>query len=65
MKKTNLGSFGDLTFFMSEDGKNVYTINYEKEMIPFEKWLKEEIKQAEEYQKEHPDNPNKFKHNQN
>jgi fructose-specific component phosphotransferase system IIB-like protein len=50
---------------MSEDGKNVYTINYEKEMIPFEKWLKEEIKQAEEYQKEHPDNPNKFKHNQN
>ncbi|WP_312285190.1 WG repeat-containing protein [Chryseobacterium gleum] len=64
-EKTNLGSFGDLTFFMSEDGKNVYTINYEKEMIPFEKWLKEEIKQAEEYQKEHPDNPNKFKHNQN
>ncbi len=64
-EKTNLGSFGDLTFFMSEDGKNVYTINYEKEMIPFEKWLKEEIKQAEEYQKEHPDNSNKLKHNQN
>lgn len=64
-EKANLGSFGDLTFFMSEDGKNVYAINYEKEMIPFKKWLKEEIKQAEKYQKEHPDNLNKFKNNLN
>lgn len=64
-RKTNLGAFGDLKFFMSEDGKNVFVLNYEDKMIPFDKWLKEEIKQAEQYQKEHPDNPNKFKNNQN
>ncbi len=29
-------------------------------MFPFESWLKEEIMQTEQYQKEHPDNPNKF-----
>ncbi|WP_160137575.1 WG repeat-containing protein [Chryseobacterium sp. c4a] len=64
-KKTNLAAFDDLKFFVSEDGKRVFTINYEDKMIPFEKWLKEEIKQAEEYQKKHSNNPNKFKNNQN
>ncbi|VFA41223.1 WG repeat-containing protein [Chryseobacterium indologenes] len=59
-EKSNLGSFDDLKFFVSEDGKNVYILNYERKMFPFESWLKEEIMQTEQYQKEHPDNPNKF-----
>lgn len=64
-KKRNLAAFDDLKFFVTKDGNNVFTINYEDKMIPFEKWLKEEIKQAEEYQKKHSNNPNKFKNNQN
>jgi hypothetical protein len=47
-------------FIISEDGKNVYALDYGAEKIPFEKWLKKEIKEAVEYQKEHPDNPNKL-----
>ncbi|MGN7863371.1 WG repeat-containing protein [Chryseobacterium sp. 22458] len=63
--KRNLAAFDDLKFFVSEDGKKVFTINYEDKMIPFEKWLKEEIRQAEEYQKKHSNNPNKFKNTPN
>lgn len=59
--KRNLAAFDDLKFFVSEDGKKVYILNYENKMIPFEKWLKEQIRQAEEYQKKHSNNPNKFK----
>ncbi|UEQ79070.1 WG repeat-containing protein [Chryseobacterium arthrosphaerae] len=59
--KRNLAAFDDLKFLVSEDGKKVYILNYENKMIPFEKWLKEEIRQAEEYQKKHSNNPNKFK----
>ncbi|MDH6254324.1 hypothetical protein M2347_004051 [Chryseobacterium sp. H1D6B] len=47
-------------FIISEDGKNVYALDYGAEKIPFDKWLKKEIKGAVEYQKEHPDNPNKL-----
>jgi hypothetical protein len=36
-----------------------------EQKVPFEEWLRNEIKEAEQYQKEHPDNPNKFKNNQN
>ena len=60
-QKINLGSFDDLKFFVFEDGKSIYILNYEDKMISFEEWLKNEIQQAEQYQKEHPDNPNKFK----
>lgn len=60
-KKTNLAAFDDLKFFVTKDGKSVFAINYEDQLIPFEKWLKEEIKQAEEYQKKHSNNPNKLK----
>lgn len=45
---------------VSEDGKNVFALDYDEEKIPFEKWLKRQIKQAEKFQKEHPDNPNKL-----
>lgn len=50
-------------FIVSEDGNHVYAVDFfnEDEKIPFDKWLKKEIKAAEEYQKEHKDNPNKFK----
>jgi hypothetical protein len=38
----------------------VFALEFENEKIPFEKWLKKEIKEAENFQKEHPDNPNKL-----
>lgn len=47
-------------FIVSEDGKNFYASDYDVEKIPFEKWLKKEMKEAEGYQKKHPDNPNKL-----
>lgn len=47
-------------FLVSEDGKNVYALEFESEKNPFEKWLNNEIKEAERFQREHPDNPNKF-----
>nr|WP_315033883.1 WG repeat-containing protein [uncultured Chryseobacterium sp.] len=47
-------------FVVSEDGKEKYGMDYDEGKISFEKWLKNEIESAEEYQKEHPDNPNKF-----
>lgn len=59
-RKVNLELFGGLQFFMSEDEKRVYASGYNDERIPFEKWLKDEIEQVKQYQKEHPDNPNKF-----
>ncbi len=50
----------DYKFLVSEDGRNVFTLEYDNEKIPFDKWLKKQIKEAEEYQKEHTDNPNKL-----
>ncbi|NML57634.1 WG repeat-containing protein [Chryseobacterium cheonjiense] len=47
-------------FLVSEDGKTVLELEYDDERIPFEKWLKEERKNAEKFQEEHPDNPNKL-----
>lgn len=51
-----------MKFIVSEDGKKVYEVSFfdEDEKTPFETWLKNEIKAAIQYQKEHPDNPNKF-----
>ncbi|ANF52112.1 hypothetical protein A0O34_17005 [Chryseobacterium glaciei] len=57
--KMNSGS-SRFNFIVSEDGKNFYASDYDVEKIPFEKWLKKEMKEAEEFQKEHPDNPNKL-----
>lgn len=57
--KMNSGS-SRFNFIVSEDGKNFYASNYDVEKIPFEKWLKKEMKEAEKFQKEHPDNPNKL-----
>lgn len=47
-------------FIVSEDGKQFYALDYDVEKLPFDQWLKKEIKEAEEYQKEHPDNSNKL-----
>lgn len=58
-EKRNSGS-SRFNFIVSEDGKNFYASDYDVEKIPFEKWLKKEMKEAEEFQKEHPDNPNKL-----
>lgn len=57
--KMNSGS-SRFDFIVSEDGKNFYASDYDVEKIPFERWLKKEMKEAEEFQKEHPDNPNKL-----
>lgn len=63
--KYDLGMLNRFKFLVSEDGKSFYTISYNEKKVPFEDWLKNEIKEAKQYQKEHPDNPNKFKHNRN
>lgn len=59
-KKTEAGLSHSSKFRISEDGKTVYTIDYEDVKVPFEKWIKNERKEAERFQKEHPDNPNKL-----
>lgn len=55
--KVGISSF---KFLVSENGKNVFALEFENEKIPFEKWLTDEMKEAENFQKEHPDNPNKL-----
>ncbi|EJL69244.1 WG repeat-containing protein [Chryseobacterium populi] len=50
----------DFKFLVSEDGKNVLALEFENEKIPFEKWLKQQMENAIQFQKEHPDNPNKL-----
>ncbi|PWN60765.1 WG repeat-containing protein [Chryseobacterium viscerum] len=60
-RKKDLGMLTRFKFLVSEDGKAFYAIeDYNEERIPFGEWLKNEIESAEQYQKEHPDNPNKF-----
>lgn len=46
-------------FLVSEDGKEKYALDF-NEKIPYGEWLNNEIKDAEQFQKEHPDHPNKF-----
>lgn len=58
--KNNIGT-SNFNFMVSEDGKKVYELNYGDGKITFEKWLKQEMKAAVEYQKKHPDNPNKLR----
>lgn len=58
-KKMNSGS-SRFHFIVSEDGNHVYASDYDVEKMPFEKWLKKQTKEAEKFQKEHPDNPNKL-----
>ncbi|TCP96215.1 hypothetical protein EDC44_10535 [Cricetibacter osteomyelitidis] len=50
---------GELKFSITSDGKQVYREGY-AQLIPFDDWLNDSIRQAIEYQKEHPDMPNKF-----
>lgn len=58
-RKVEAGLSG-LKFLVSEDGSKVFALEYDDEKIPFETWLKEQWEQAEEFQKEHPDAPNKL-----
>lgn len=58
-KKAEAG-ISNFKFLVSEDGKNVFALEFGNEKIPFEKWLKNEMKEAQNFQKEHPDNPNKL-----
>lgn len=58
-RKADAGLSG-YKFLVSEDGRTIVTLEYDDEKIPFEKWLKEERKNAEKFQNEHPDNPNKL-----
>ncbi|WP_426479051.1 WG repeat-containing protein [Chryseobacterium sp. CBSDS_008] len=60
-RKKDLDMLYRFKFLVSEDGKTVYTMDdFDEKKIPFENWLKAEIKSAEDFQKEHKDNPNKF-----
>lgn len=58
-RKTDIGSAYRFKFIVSEDGKTYYGLDGD-EKIPFEDWLKNEVEEAEQFQKEHPDNPNKL-----
>ncbi|MBK1897135.1 WG repeat-containing protein [Chryseobacterium paridis] len=59
-RKVDGGLTYDFKFLVSEDGKKIFAVDYDVEKLPFDQWLKREIKEAHEYQKEHPDNPNKL-----
>lgn len=62
--KYDLGMLNRFKFLVSEDGKTFYTIeDYNEKKIPFEEWLRNEIEEAKQFQKEHPDNPNKLSNN--
>lgn len=58
-RKAEAGLSG-LKFLVSETGRKVFALGFDDEKIPFEKWLEEQREQAEEFQREHPDNPNKL-----
>ena len=58
-KKAEAG-ISNFKFLVSEDEKNVFALEFRNEKIPFEKWLKNEMKEAQNFQREHPDNPNKL-----
>lgn len=60
-RKKDLDMLYRFKFLVSEDGKTFYAIeDFNEKKVPFENWLKEEINNAEHFQKEHKDNPNKF-----
>jgi len=60
-RKKDLDMLYRFKFLVSEDGKTFYAIeDFNEKKVLFENWLKEEIKNAEDFQKEHKDNPNKF-----
>ncbi|UZT98873.1 WG repeat-containing protein [Chryseobacterium fluminis] len=59
-RKVEAGMMYDFKFLVSEDGKNIFALGEDDEKIPFEKWLKNEYVEAENYQREHPDNANKL-----
>lgn len=59
-RRVETGSWFDFKFLVSENGKNIFALDYDEEKIPFEKWLENQKKEAEQFQKEHPDNPNKL-----
>ncbi|UKB82225.1 WG repeat-containing protein [Chryseobacterium sp. MEBOG06] len=65
-EKNELDMLYRFKFMVSEDGSTFYALNsYNEEKIPFAEWLKDEIKNAKDFQKEHTDNPNKFMNEQN
>lgn len=60
-RKKELDMLYSFKFLVSEDGKTFYAVgDFNEKKIPFENWLKEEIERAEDFQREHKDNPNKF-----
>jgi len=58
-RKVEAGLSYRFKFLVSEDGKSVYAMD-EDEKIPFEKWLKTQIKKAKDFEKKYPDHPNKL-----
>ncbi len=59
-RKVEAGSTYRFKFLVSEDGKTVSVMDYDDEKVPFDQWLQNEIKSASDFQKEHPDHPNKL-----
>lgn len=59
-RKTDITLSYRYKFLVSEDGKTYYSLDGEDKKTPFKEWLKNEAKEAKQFQKDHPDNPNKF-----
>lgn len=59
-RKLEAGLSYEFKFLASQDGKTIYAMDFKNGKILFEKWLEAQIVEAENFQKEHPDNPNKL-----
>lgn len=59
-RKVEAGSTYRYKFLVSEDGKTVSVTDDDDQKVPFDQWLKDEMKSASDFQKEHPDYPNKL-----
>ncbi|AYN01956.1 WG repeat-containing protein [Chryseobacterium sp. 3008163] len=58
--KMEAGLSYEFKFLASQDGKSIYAVDFENGKIPFENWVETQVIEAENFQKDHPDNPNKL-----
>lgn len=59
-RKMEAGLSYEFKFLASQDGKSIYAMDFENGKIPFENWVETQVIEAENFQKDHPDSPNKL-----
>lgn len=59
-RKMEVGLSYEFKFLASQDGKSIYAMDFENGKIPFENWVETQVIEAENFQKDHPDSPNKL-----